>query len=66
MLPFDETTNWDRIIKTLNGIKYNGVLSLEVQQERHEKYYGLSPENYLELAFERAERIEKGLKGIEG
>lgn len=62
MLPFDGTTNWDRIIKTLREIKYNGVLSLEVQQDRHEKYYGLSPENYLVLAFERAGRIEQGLK----
>lgn len=62
MLPFDGTTNWDRMIKTLKEIKYNGVLSLEVQQDRHEKYHGLSPENYLALAIERAERIEQGLK----
>jgi len=62
MLPFDGTTNWDTIIKTLKEIKYNDVLSLEVMQDRHEKYRGLSPEKYLELAFERAERIEKGLK----
>ena len=61
MLPFDGTTNWDKIIKTLKEIQYNGVISLEVQQDRHEKYYGLSPENYLALAFERTERIEQSL-----
>ncbi len=61
MLPFDGTSNWDRIIKTLKEIKYNGILSLEVQQDRHVKYHGLSPENYLAMAFERAVRIEQGL-----
>lgn len=58
MLPFDGTTNWNSIIKTLKEIKYNGTLSLEVKQDRHEKYSVLSPENYLSLAFESVEKIE--------
>lgn len=58
MLPFDGTTNWDRIIKTLKEINYKGVLSLEVQQDRHIKYQGLSPEEYLSLAFESATKLQ--------
>lgn len=63
MLPFDGTANWDKIIKTLKDIEYKGVLSLEVQQDKHIKYMNLSGEEYLALAFEKVKKIEELLNG---
>jgi len=62
MLPFDGTVNWERTVKTLKDIKYEGVISLEVKQYGCGKYNELSQEAYLAQAFERAVRIEQQLK----
>ncbi|MHB8962234.1 MAG: sugar phosphate isomerase/epimerase family protein, partial [Saccharofermentanales bacterium] len=58
MLPFDGTADWNQIIDNLAKTAYDGVISLEVQQDRHEMYKDLPPDEYLDMAFDRALRFE--------
>lgn len=57
-LPYDGTVNWTAFAKTLSEISYNGVLSLEVQQERNPIYANLCAQEFIELAYERVYRFE--------
>lgn len=61
MLPFDGTVNWGRLAGTLKEIRYNGVLSLEVVQDRHINYQDMSVEEYLFRAYECLIRLQKQL-----
>lgn len=61
MLPYDGTSNWDIVTDKLAKLNYNGVISLEVQQDRHEMYADLQPEEFLKTALERAQRIENAI-----
>lgn len=62
MLPYDGTADWDKITDKLTSLHYDGVISLEVLQDRHEKYAKMEPSEFLNAAFERALRIETDLR----
>lgn len=59
LLPFDGTVDYRRMISKLNEYEYKGSLMLEVFSDRHERYQGLSVDEFLNTCFERLTRIEK-------
>ena len=61
MLPYDGTTNWQEVTNKLISLRYDGVISLEVQQDRHIMYSNMEPSEFFRTAFERALEIEKTL-----
>jgi sugar phosphate isomerase/epimerase len=61
MLPYDGTANWDKVTDRLAALEYDGVISLEVLQDRHERYASMEPAEFLGAAFERALKIENEL-----
>ncbi len=63
-LPYDGTADWETIAKILAKIKYDGILTLEVNQDRNNIYDNLSPQEYFERAFEMACKFEKELTKI--
>jgi L-ribulose-5-phosphate 3-epimerase len=54
MLPFDGTIEWETIKNKINDLRYEGSISLEVEQERNEKYRNMSVEEFLKAAFSSA------------
>lgn len=61
-LPYDGTVDWMAFAKKLAEIKYTGVLSLEIQQDRNPIYEKLFPREFFELSFERAKKFEDEIK----
>lgn len=62
MLPYDGKVNWDAVTDGLAALDYDGVLSVELHQDRHEKYAAVPAEEYMRAAFERTLRIETELE----
>ena len=56
LLPYDGTTEWSVIMKKIAQADYKGAVSLEVVNLGYED---LSPEEFLHLAFERADKLER-------
>lgn len=54
-LPWKGTYNWEKFAKILSSIKYNGILTLEAFPEK--KYN--KPNDFLNLAFKKAEQLQK-------
>lgn len=61
MLPYDGTSDWEQITDMLVSLRYDGVISLEVQQDRHVKYSNMEPYEFFCAAFEKASKIEMEL-----
>lgn len=57
MLPFDGISEWDKIKNQLDNIGYNGAISLEVEQGRHEKYRDIPAEEFLSMALLKAKKL---------
>jgi L-ribulose-5-phosphate 3-epimerase len=58
MLPFDGTIEWDKIKNQINSMCYSGAISLEVEQERNEKYKSMSAQEFLSKAFISTNRFK--------
>jgi len=56
-LPFDGSTDWPRIMRAIAATGYRGPVSLEVNA-RPPYYEGVSPEEFLKRAHERAVKLE--------
>lgn len=56
LLPFDGTIDWVTTMHRIKQYGYSGSVTLEVENVGYEN---LSPEEFLQLAFERAKRLEK-------
>ena len=57
MLPFSGTVNWNRIIKKLNELNYNGTLSFEVDAQYSNVINQYTAEAFLLEARMRAEKL---------
>ncbi|OJU12414.1 MAG: hypothetical protein BGN88_04130 [Clostridiales bacterium 43-6] len=57
LLPFDGTTDWNRVAHNLTRSGYNGALSLEVEAGRIPLYDGLHAEEFLKKAYQRCAAI---------
>lgn len=55
LLPFDGTIDWTNTMHALANANYNGAISLEVENIGYEN---LLPEEFLRVAFERAQKLE--------
>lgn len=56
-IPFDGRCNWKKIKKDLDKSNYNGPIMLEVTAKKSRRYSKLSPEKFLERAYNSAVRI---------
>lgn len=63
-LPYDGTVDFKYFAQQLASINYDGVLSLEVQQERNPIYENLKPQEFFELSFERVVKFENEIKSF--
>jgi len=63
LLPFDGMVEWEVIMPALAKTKYAGAISLEVGNSG---YTELSPEEFLQVAYERAQKLEYIMKKMEG
>ena len=65
MLPFDGVADWEGIAARLKAANYKGDLTFELnsknkpERNTHQIYEGLSFEQYISLAFERAKKFKE-------
>ncbi len=59
LLPFEGTVRWESILPQIAGTGYRGALSLEAMNEGHQT---LPAEEFLRLAYARAEKLEALLR----
>ena len=57
MIPFDGNIEWNKIKNEIASINYNGAISIEVEQGRHEKYKNISAGEFLSRAFISATKL---------
>jgi len=56
LLPFDGTIDWTKTMQNICQTSYSGVIALEVMSRGYEK---ISADEFLNLAFERAKKLEE-------
>ena len=60
LMPFDGTLDWKRVMDKLRAVSYDGVLTFELKSRDdgiHDRYMGLSCEEFFEQAYLRAVRV---------
>ena len=60
LLPFDGVVNWKGVMERIYKHGYDGVITFELKVKggaEHEKYRDLTPEEYFDLAHERALKV---------
>lgn len=71
LLPFDGIADWNNIAKRINNCGYKGTLSFEViskgrpSRTENDIYKSLTPQEYVNLAYERAVKFRELLNSIE-
>lgn len=71
LLPFDGIADWGNIAKRINNCGYKGTLSFEViskgrpTRTENDIYKSLTPQEYVNLAYERAVRFRELLNSTE-
>ena len=59
LLPFDGNFDYARMMRKLDEYEYTGTLMLEVGNDSREDYGKLTPEEFVNTAFERVKRISE-------
>ena len=59
LLPFDGTLDWDTTLRNIKATAFTGATSLEVVNSG---YKNLAPEEFLSIAYERAEKLAEKIK----
>ena len=54
-LPFDGITDWSEIIRRIKETNYAGAIAIEAMNWN---YKDISPEKYMQFAFDSAEKLE--------
>lgn len=58
-IPGEGTVNWEMVSEKLCVLEYSGAISLEITNEFSKQFTGLSPEEFLKVAYERTYEIFK-------